>query len=171
MSDILDLTLEEIIAEKIKRQENIISQAKKEIAKLNTQLKQITNPTEEKIINTFHHVVGKNSFSELGKNLAITHNLLNHDSKNTFSFPSQREMREKIFSLLNSSKTPIKTSQMIDYYYSKMDLDNDTRLDLTRRFSVTLNQLTKKHEVYSEKVRGEKGFFYTTHKELIGRTG
>ncbi len=172
MDDILDLPLEEIIAEKIKRQENIIRQATKEIENLTNKL-ELLSPHVHKLIKA---TIANESKSDGIKGIEpespkIGKRLFDLSEKPSFDFPSQREMREKIFSLLNEKKAPIKTSQIIDYYYGNADLDSDTRLDLTRRFSVTLNQLTKKGEVYSEKMRGEKGYFYTTYKELVGKTG
>lgn len=151
MADFIDLPLEDIIREKIKREEDVIIEAQRKVDKLNNQLKLLSGDSDVTRRDT-----------HAGNMVAI-------NPKNKFNYPSQKEMRDKIIRLLREKNAPIKTSQIIDYYYK--DLNNHIRFELIRRYSVTLNSLKKKEQIFSKKEFGEKGFFYTIYKELLEEVG
>ncbi|HRH48926.1 MAG TPA: hypothetical protein PLP23_09240 [Panacibacter sp.] len=138
--DLLNLTLPEIIIQKVTHFES-------EINTLKHQYKLLTG-------NDYDFSLLKNSDAE---QLRL---------ENEISLPSIKEMRDKIESYSEIKiGTWFKTSELIKYYYSEHLNKKDFKEDITRRFSGVLGTLVTEGELKRKKEVGERGDFYM--KETI----
>ncbi len=163
MPDIFDMPLIDIVKEKIKRKEKELMILQQQLTLLSSSPTPMTNTQlflSSKDINT--HLNGNNT------SIKKEANETEQNITKEFKFPSQSELREMIFGYIkNNNEKLVKTSDFIKYYYPYVDKDN--KLDLTKRFSVTLNLLKNDRKIFSMKKKGEKGDLYTTNKEVIER--
>lgn len=87
-----------------------------------------------------------------------------------YTYPPKKEIQNNIINYLRDNKRIVKTLDIVKHYHLNDLQDQIIKDNLVRRYSGRLNELADNKKIYKRKEDGERGYNYTYYADMLEDT-